>query len=397
LKDLNLQTTEMLLGHLQKAWSFCSRYLNSHINASISKNSNINIDRDFKFDLNTKLSYLLPTLYGDGLACYAIVHYLSHVQNEIIEFYNSNKKLKNEQYKNIELFKNKELVIVCDKNNDLFRIVQANFTYDPKQLRCIFRYDNIENQIIDRYVRTKPLINLETLPMFEYSDEINDYSIFERLDFVVKQEVFDPSTQLDIFNDFVKTNEISEALNTLKIVINYARTTYADRDENIGLFLRKIYVESSLKSAELNLKSRITETCQLKHLKHIFILLSMKRSILYTNMGQDPFENLSSSFKADKEITMTFHLDGLLLVSTLISIFQIIMLRIVTLSGEELEQFSQMNVRDVFATLEDLTILIMDNMRKLPVTFPDDPQSENKLQMINIYSLWRALSSLIKT
>ena len=67
---------------------------------------------------------------------------------------------RSDQPKNIELFKNKDLVIVFDKNNDLFRIIQANFTYDSKQLKCVFQYGNIENQIIDRYIRTKPLIDL---------------------------------------------------------------------------------------------------------------------------------------------------------------------------------------------------------------------------------------------
>ena len=71
------------------------------------------------------------------------------------------------------------------------------------------------------------------------------------------KETFDPSTQLDVFNDFSKTNEISEALNTLKIIINYARTTFADKDENINQFLKRIYVEGSLKSSELILKSRV--------------------------------------------------------------------------------------------------------------------------------------------
>ena len=63
---------------------------------------------------------------------------------------------------------------------------------------------------------------------------------------------------MDVFTDFTKTNEISEALNTLKIIINYARTTFADKNETIGQFLKKIYVEGSLKNSELILKSRVS-------------------------------------------------------------------------------------------------------------------------------------------
>lgn len=55
------------------------------------------------------------------------------------------------------------------------------------------------------------------------------------------------------------------------------------------------------------------------------------------------------------------------------------------------------SVGDVFATLDDLSIMVMDNLSKLPYMFPDDAASEERLKMINIYSLWKTLSSLIKT
>ena len=62
--------------------------------------------------------------------------------------------------KNAELFENKDYLIITNMANDLSRIVQSNFSYDSKNLKCIFKYDNIESQIIDKYLRTKPNIDL---------------------------------------------------------------------------------------------------------------------------------------------------------------------------------------------------------------------------------------------
>lgn len=60
----------------------------------------------------------------------------------------------------VKLFDNPEYLIHFDENDDLLRIIQTNFTYDSKNSKCIFRYENITNQIIDKYFQTKPLINI---------------------------------------------------------------------------------------------------------------------------------------------------------------------------------------------------------------------------------------------
>jgi hypothetical protein len=46
----------------------------------------ISVDYGFEFNLDTKLSYFLPTLSGDGLMAYALIHYLARIQNDMLEF-----------------------------------------------------------------------------------------------------------------------------------------------------------------------------------------------------------------------------------------------------------------------------------------------------------------------
>jgi hypothetical protein len=141
-------------------------------------------------------------------------------------------------------------------------------------------FKNIENQLIDRYIRRKPLVNTESMPLFEYSDEIHDYEIFKRLEVASKQTQLDALSQLNLVREFETINEISEELNILKIVINYASATSVDSDTTVASFVKKIYPGSGQTGGVL--RSKTIEACRLKHLKHIWILLNLKRCILYT-------------------------------------------------------------------------------------------------------------------
>ena len=159
-KDWSKSQVESSVKCIQKVWHYSKQHLNDHIHSNVTRNSSLGDFFNHEFNLNTKLSYFLPTLFGDGLYCYALVHYLSSIQNGLLDYYHSIKKIRYFETKNCELFDNKDYLVVTNKTNDLSRIVQANFSYDSKNLKCIFKYDNIESQIIDKYLRTKPKIDL---------------------------------------------------------------------------------------------------------------------------------------------------------------------------------------------------------------------------------------------
>lgn len=132
--------------------------------------------------MDSKLSYFLPTLNGDGLYSYALIHWLASIQNDMLSFYINLKKEKSEDRRSIEEFQEKEFIIKFGKQTDLLGLVQGNFSYDSRELKCLFQYKNIENRLIDRYLRRKPMVNTENMPLFEYSDVIYDANIFERLE-----------------------------------------------------------------------------------------------------------------------------------------------------------------------------------------------------------------------
>ena len=78
----------------------------------------------------------------------------------------------------------------------------------------------------------------------------------------------DINLQIEIIEDFKKTNELSEALNALKIIINYAMTTSSDPKLSVNQFMKKIYTELEIKSSESVLKNKVNVFFITK--RHIF-------------------------------------------------------------------------------------------------------------------------------
>lgn len=116
--------------------------------------------------------------------------------------------------------------------------------------------------------------------MYEYADEINDSNQLARLNNVIEQVrneftlshintayldkyavktkgVMEMTIQKNIFNDFETINEVAEALNLLKMVIDYARATLASAEEVLGAFIKRIYLESTYRNAENILKHNV--------------------------------------------------------------------------------------------------------------------------------------------
>ena len=89
----------------------------------------------------------------------------------------------------------------------------------------------------------------------------------------ILKEFIDQVIQMKIFNEFKAIGEISDALNITKIIINYAMTTSSSGDESLNKFIARIYSESTLKSAQSNLKFNVSEFDQLNFLDDDFYFI----------------------------------------------------------------------------------------------------------------------------
>jgi len=80
--------------------------------------------------------------------------------------------------------------------------------------------------------------------------------------------------------------------------------------------------------SEYILKKELSKnSTQLKHLTHVWIILSVKRCILDTQNERDPFENLKFEFKCDDNSILNLH-TGLIfdqyLIDDLLVLYQMI-------------------------------------------------------------------------
>lgn len=163
----------------------------------------------------------------------------------------------------IDEFDNSNNLIVSDLkqlNIDLTQILQFNYSYDSVNIQFNFFYANIEHKLIRRFLRNKPKINLATIFVFEFSDELADSpSVFKLLNQTCEQEALTSINQtIEIMAEFNQVAELSDALNTLKIIINYVLTTAPDRDLDLVTFLESFFFqESILKNSKSVLKNKV--------------------------------------------------------------------------------------------------------------------------------------------
>jgi len=90
-------------------------------------------------------------------------------------------------------------------------IIKHNYSYDPTQKKWFFSFEHISKLIGEKFFENKPKVDLKvgikisyfikeniyennlnlflkkSIQLFEYADEINDYSLFKKLNEVIKQ------------------------------------------------------------------------------------------------------------------------------------------------------------------------------------------------------------------
>ena len=209
---------------LERAWNSAKAILPAYMRETFPQQQAVKFNADQEFNVDSKVSHLLPTTSGDGLPIYVLLHFLSSIHNDLISFYFNKKSIQRGKDDEVELkhFENPEFVISITED-ELLRVVQSNFSFDSKNSKCLFRFENISNKIIEKF-QDKRLISLTNFAVFEYCDEISDSTFFNKLDEVITQEICEPDVQMNIFEEFKNINELSETINLIKIMINYARS-----------------------------------------------------------------------------------------------------------------------------------------------------------------------------
>ncbi len=93
--------------------------------------------------------------------------------------------------------------------------------------------------------------------------------------------MIDVRLQQEIMTEFTDIEQLSEALHMFKTILNYSICISPNGDEALSTFIEKIYLDYLFKNSQSIFKTKVTN-CQLKHLQNIWLLWSMKKSILST-------------------------------------------------------------------------------------------------------------------
>jgi hypothetical protein len=123
------------------------------------KNSKIELINNYK-DLT--LSHLLPSLTKNGRYIYALILFLTNINNEFLQFYS---KMKNSEYKIFEtelnnLNKSNLISFKCEK--DILRITYLNCVYSlgiETKLNTEYKFQKIQTSIEEKILYKKCLIN----------------------------------------------------------------------------------------------------------------------------------------------------------------------------------------------------------------------------------------------
>ena len=362
---------------LENLWSKAKYFLKEFLSKK-ELLTHLTTSFDHVFDMNTKLSYFLPSKYGDGFVCYALIKYLSFVHNNFMESYLAHCQ-RQELELDIFMFDNPEYIIQFNSKGSLLRLIESYQEFDSKNSKIIFHYEKIQQKLIENFIQSKPLIDIKSIEksiIFEYSNEMNDIDeVLFRLDNEIKQELVDEGTQKAIYDEFKQINETSEALHVLKTIINFACTTWNNSDEKLSEFVKKVFPQDS--SVDSILKAKITETCKLKHLKHVWLIIMMKRAVLFTSNGQEPFEMLQKDFRIETDAEFTLPVNSLTFVSIALVFYQFIIRFIYQIKQQDVNSFKTYLISDVLYEIGD------NESGRAQIEFPNNTSPEDFSRLLS--------------
>ncbi len=375
----------LLVHSIQESWLATKSDIREMIQARPNKQKLL---YDYEFTMSSKLSFFLPTAHGDGAICHNLLIYLARLQNDMLTLFCKFNAINNPRQLDIWQFEASENVISL-KDAEFLDFIQANSQFDTTSSKFIFNFGNITKQIGNSYLQMKPQIDLNTIGSFEFADDMNDMSLLSELEKQLPQSNIDFEIQLSIFKQFRTIESVSESIRLLTVLINYAKATAVNSNENLFAFIRKIYQN------EKNILSKLNhiEQIQLKHLKQLMILLLAKKEYLHFTFNIEQFELLNDRFKQNMEngqdflATNDYQTDF----SLLVIVYQLIAFQLLNMKEEDMTSFANNKFKDILYSLEDYYgIYVPENVETLANNLNDAVKIEN------IYSFWQHLVSSLQ-
>ncbi|XP_049326791.1 uncharacterized protein LOC125787055 [Astyanax mexicanus] len=211
-----------------------------------------------------------------------VTEYLVRMQNDIINHVNPRED------RSISAYDVKPShVITCVPEQDFLNIAISNIDHvlnnDGKE-HTNYNFQTVERQLVDRFFMEKPLIDLMTIPLFEYRTGTT-----LRVFFSTVKDKLEPLSTNDwncIMNDFRFLNEISAALSTLKIAIGFMKLSFPNPNQYLTNYLKR---DLKLDDRVHTLSRPVLRSSRVKHIQSLWEVLSLRQSSLLIEMNQNPF------------------------------------------------------------------------------------------------------------
>ncbi|XP_078574614.1 E3 ubiquitin-protein ligase rnf213-alpha-like [Branchiostoma floridae x Branchiostoma japonicum] len=191
-------------------------------------------------------------------------------------------------------------VVSCDPARDLMPLVLSHCNYSlaiGKGTQVGYDFAALEKQLIDRFLCGKCKL-VEKCETFQFRQEARDVTMFAALRKQIPQETISMPIQRQIVLESTSLENVCVSLAAVDIAIFFLASAGGDGDKLVGEYLHRVLKMG--KASRLH-SDKMRNYCRLKHALSLWQLLSVQRARLLLINGQDPFDNVDSSYTKQLE------------------------------------------------------------------------------------------------
>eukprot|EP00794_Sanderia_malayensis_P015622 gene15622-17198_t len=250
-----------------------------------------------KLTMMSPISYLLPSTTGPGMTALTAVGFLARSHNDMIE---TSRRIQGAQTEMKRVFLQDVTMahlIAYDHDRDLTPMLYAHCDYSlelGKGTIVDYNFPALERQLVDTFIRGKPLIDIE-LQRIRYIDEVNNLSLLKELETKITQTPIPFDEELKMAAEFSTLSEVCDALRAAQIAVGLLAATGAKPD-----VLYKKYLEDILRMplSQFLVSGKMQSACRLAHIRSIWLMLNVERAFRLYQNKEDPF-NLEEKFREE--------------------------------------------------------------------------------------------------
>ncbi|KAH3728216.1 hypothetical protein DPMN_054167 [Dreissena polymorpha] len=194
-------------------------------------------------------------------------------------------------------------LISYDHEHDLMPLVLANCHYSFEMgvgTKIEYDFAGMERQLIDRFLCYKSKIEIHQylkVDLMVYRTEVTNVSVFNKLQGNIPQEHLNSAVKKQICEELRSLPDVCETLDNLNIAISFLKTTGGNPAMPIHRF-----IEETLRMDKSLLSQKARQTCELRHARSLWLLLSFLKSRLlvdYQHATEAVIETLPNGFYED--------------------------------------------------------------------------------------------------